>query len=88
MQSVFRKIRKGGFIEYDKMVDFAIAIDEILEEIFTEPNHDFYKQIYSDLINPKNEYYFELEKLIEFAIKLAQTDIDKQQIKKFKIQVL
>lgn len=33
LQSVFKRIRKHGFIEYDYMPEFEIAIDEILQHL-------------------------------------------------------
>lgn len=132
-QSVFRKIRKQGFIEYQYMVDFEIAIDEFLEylneqvqkvdkiELFKaclyliniisstkyncddsngeivrsfysvenfikenvlESNNTLFSILFADITNSKNEYDFELYGLLELACQFAQTDIDKQKIKK------
>lgn len=38
---------------------------------------------FDDLTNPKNEYDFELDKLPELACRFAQTDFDKQKVKKY-----
>ena len=135
MQSVFNRIRHGGYIEYDDMPEFAIAIDEILqyfqesseilndkqlllelciflintisktkyncddsngeitdsfytvtefiEQNILEPNTILFGMFFDDLTNPKNEYDFELDKLPELACKFAQSEFDKQKIKKY-----
>ena len=135
MQSVFNRIRHSGYIEYDDMSEFAIAIDELLEyfkadnEILSnkqlllelclflintisktkyncddsngeitasfytvtefieqnilEQNNALFSISFEYLTNPKNEYDFELDKLPEITCQFAQTDIDKQKIKKY-----
>lgn len=136
MQSIFNRIRHGGFIEYDDMPEFSIAIDELLEYFQGNPdilsnkelalslclflintisktkyncddsngeitgsfycvtdfieknilkkNTSLFTEIYEDISHPKKEYEydFELDKLLELTCQFAQTDIDKQKIKK------
>lgn len=48
-----------------------------------EQNNKLFSVIYENLINSKNEYDFEIDKLLELACQFAQTDIDKQKIKNY-----
>ncbi len=133
MQSIFTKIRKNGYISYNNMPQFVIAIDELLEyfesnreilkdkqlslnlclflintisktkyncddsngeiassfylvtdfieKCLLEQNTTLFSIIYNEIDNSKNEYDFELGKLLELASQFAQTEIDKQKFK-------
>ncbi len=66
-----------------EITDSFYTVTEFIEQNILESDNTLFSIFFEDLTNPKNEYDLELDKLQEIACQFAQTDMDKQKIKKY-----
>ena len=57
--------------DFEHYVDSFYAVTEFIEQNMIEQNNKLFSVIYENIINSKNEYDFEIDKLLELACQFA-----------------
>jgi hypothetical protein len=74
------------FICSKNNTEIVAAFDYVLlfiEQNILEPNNELFNIFFMDISNPLNKYQFELEKLIKLSFGFVETELNKQNIKKY-----